>query len=658
MSRILLVFFLLSTSVCFGITDHNDALHRSDEMPYANARMFGLKTTATGAVNKAAILAAIASNTRVFIPDGTYPIDNTATPLTISRAGVVLFGSSNAILKAQNESVDLVRVMADDVSIEGISFQGVGGTTTDSSYAALENRPALLAIGATGSTVIQRTTVERCKFIDPAVVSLEAFKSVGAKILKNDFISTATVDPNTYPFLTHVYLQTSAYTDISHNSVVGMCQGIGGGGNSTDPFDSGDGVTSGYARHFTISGNTLREQADHSIYFSDDAQDYDIIGNVASSTNEVVKVQGIGITISGNSLDSALKGVIVGNAVSGLTIIGNNGKSYAANNPDAHGIYLGTVPGSLLTEGYYNITIEGNTITDVNGGNGAAINIDGHPSSSPTASGTDLNLIRNLTISGNTLTGWGDIVDNAGYNGSILIRQRPYADGTGSPAANITITGNTISMSDTLTKARSGIIIRGGCNGWTISGNTIHGIGGSQAAGATLQGCSNGSAVGNTILIADNATGTNYGGFRETLPADYGDASDPLYIATGTNNLYASNKIPPGSSFFVLARDASTEILHRLNNYATPNASVSFFPYYRYTNVFWEPLVNINMIPSTTSSLYTFEQNCEVFVHNLAATCTITFDPGGIGYVIPASSSASFVQVGTGTNANTWKGGK
>jgi len=617
--------------------------------PLVSAAEFGLATSATGAVNRTALVAALASYPGILIPAGTYTIDNSTGPVSITSSGTTVWGAPGSVLIAATYSQDLLQISADDVSISGLTLYGPGGIDAIASdWATVEDRPALIAAGATGSIVIKNPVIESCRFVDPGVHSIAFFKVVGGRIRDNVCISTATYSvASTTPSLSHighVSLQTSAYCEVTGNDLRGLSSGILGGGSSVTTFDSDDGVTTGDLRNFLLDRNTIRGTISSCIYIDGEASNYVISNNVGSATNMGISAAGIGITITGNQFDSLENTIIkVRNPVL-VSITGNTGTTYGTG-ANAMGVWING--SSQFITGPQNVTITGNCFY-ANAGAGPGIRIDGEPGEDL----VDLNNPKNILITGNTLSGFAEMTSGAYYNGMIYIYNMPYSDFTGSPAAHISIVGNTLIARDPNTRQTSGIIIRGGCNGWNISNNSIYGVA-SSGCGLILQGCSNGSAIGNTIYPAELSAGTSWGGVQEITPAAY-QASDSGWIATGTDNLYAANLIASSASWDVIALDASTKLgQDRGAIFILSNASFSVVPFSAYSEFVASSTNDITATP-VVSSAYTFQRYATVIISNVSTGKNVTFQPAGLNHAVGPGERHKFMQTAAGFGANTW----
>lgn len=625
--------------------------------PSVDPRRFGMSENATPIKNREALEAAFLQGSSIVIPDGVFEVSNTTGPLVLETK-VAIHGTGT--LKATSKDYDFIRVMADDCSFSNITIAGVGLNVASQTWKNEEDKLALLAIGASGSSLVKNCKVSGVNFVAPPIHSIQMFKAIGCKIERCNFYSDDGEVLITNPvyaqlaYLGHISLQTSANCTVRGNTLFGMVQGIMAGGNELDLFTSPDGVSSGYTRGHIVTNNKIEGVQDHGIYFSDVCREYIICENIVSATNDGIKIEGEKCVVANNKVAIRAGSILTGRNCKDVIISSNYGET-SGTGPFSYGIFIG---GTTSSTGFENITISNNQLVAINSGCADGIKVQGQ------AYGLIHNQIKNLVVSGNTIVGFGsDSTLPATLQAGVHVFQDYPIGVVASIPENLIITNNIIDLkSSATTPGKAGVIIRGGANYANVSFNTIKNYGaafGQSAAAIYLHSVINSLISNNNSTVDSQSLGAT-SGYRELLPNVYGIAASytEASLSVPANNTYSQNRVAGNNAPDILWLTSSSKATpKKVFNNANYNLNFTLHPYSAVdTFLFGSATGNRSIIATTTTGPFT--QYDTIIVHNMSATATVYFNDDASSFSVSAGTTGEFMQIATGTYgdnlANTW----
>lgn len=367
------------------------------ELINSNIDLLGYDITKRGAIgdgvfdNRAIIQTMLTEgHTNLYIPDGTFLINNLLVPLIVDNKNVKITGTGT--LKALHHGIDLLVVKETGSTIERITLEGNGNIIENNEG---EEKVALLKYDGRALYKRMNFECENVNFLEPHTVSLQGYNAVGGKIEDNHFFSSRNETNLTTTFTMHVLLSGCAYIDVIHNDTDGMAQGISGSGFSTaTQFNDFAGVLSNKTRHINMERNTHKNHFDHANYFSDECEHLRFHKNHCDSRTDGIKVEGGHISITGNWIAEGLSGRNVHDI-----LIDDNEIVVTASTPYVFGILLGTAVFKRNTE---NVKITNNTLKHMGGESHTGIWIKGE-----VWDGFQ-NRLKNILIKDNTVIGFGN----------------------------------------------------------------------------------------------------------------------------------------------------------------------------------------------------------------------------------------------------------
>lgn len=616
--------------------------------PLVDPRFYGFSELAAPSVNKAALTMAL-NNGSLFIPEGSYIVDNT-TPITIGSASAEILSFGKTVLHPTNQTQPIFLVSANDVKITGLTFSGLD-IYKGQEYRYVGDRPAL--IKASG---VDNLSITNCRFINPSVHSI-LFYGVTRSTISTCYFSSdsdylVVDDPlpgNYLGYVTHIGLYGAAGCSVVNNRFAGNICGIQGNGNASVLTDLGDGMGAlKYTRKNIISDNYISSKKSNCIYFSSDNKDNVISKNVLiAEAEEPLHSVGDGAIITNNKMVCGANGPTIRGS-SGVTFDGNDIQCSSAA---AVGLYVYTK--TSYDSPLHRISITNNTFTHLASGTngGAAIGLFSFKEKNGPARFED------IVITGNNLVGWGGANPSGGaYEGIIDLEQR-YDETAGEAVPiGLVISKNRIKGVYNSGFGVSGIRVRGGFLNVNISDNVIDGIGGGAPGnyyGMFLQAVGSAVVANNQITMMPVAGNTAHGIYEVGLTV-FGAGTIGSIVATSTNNVYVGNNIIGRSGVYISIADSSSrvelppplKITEIVDSYTLPSF---LHPKQLLLYTASSPAAIATITPSVTSSTWASNHIMEVF--NRSSSTTMMFG----GQAILPLGSALFQQVATGTAANTWE---
>jgi parallel beta-helix repeat protein len=484
----------------------------------------GFLASASGAVNAAALTAAIATgdkNIVITIP-GDYSVDNT-TPIILNTNGLTFTLSAGVNILPSVNTMILFQITGVNVTFDGGTITGDGTYPIDAAnpaplsaagyfMAATGNangtyatgRPtSLIEVYGVGMAERQNAVIKNVTIVNPNCAGVMFYYAVGGGCFNCKMKSSyANV------FVAGFYLvamYSCAYVNIDGNLFDGHVEGFSGGSTPANTFnDYVVAAALSNTRHITISNNRIMNQIDHGIYMSNDADHTTVIGNnitnAVTGSGHAIKVFG-SCTVVGNTASIQRHGFNGRNTINSI-ISGNNFQTNIVSGTSSNnaGIYIDCSAGTA--DPLQNITIAGNTLVAAGRSpNGIYLFSD-----KVTATGAQ-NIIKNITISGNTISGnIGATVAEDPYASGIKLMQVIPTSGSKYFGENITISGNTIRSDYTATYfMQYGIFLSGiagylGYDGVNINDNVF-----SNFVSAGIYGNYKNSFIANNIFKAVTA---------------------------------------------------------------------------------------------------------------------------------------------------------
>lgn len=475
-----------------------------------NVLRFGRNTTPGATDMTSAFQAAISSNPggRVIVPAGTYLISaaTAAAAMTAPVSGVHLQGAGRGvtIIKTTAACVMFAAVDADDVSIDGITFDG-------QQTARLAWQRAVLMRG------VRRAKVTNCRFyrIGDGPMNFATTGFGGSDAVADGTRQSERIEVygnliedcwGTVAIITkHIGTKDTIITNntIKNSSTIGISL-------------ESEASTTEYCERAVVANNII-EDCDYAHSSGLSNVSYGI--SITERIREVVVQGNIVKTVSGNTLSA---GILVGTspgqddteAVS-VTVNGNVVSSITASSGRGHGIMLQA--GDTSISGF---SVVGNHIDACEDG----ITFE------PAAAANTTGYIQDIAIVGNVIrncTEFGIFHQNTGGSGELSLRRA-------------VISGNVITDSGS-----HGMTLK--CEYSLVSGNKVHSAGGT---GITFQ---TGSGAGNTVsennvsncddngmtLIGDRMSviGNTCMNNGQTAATSYG-----IYMTSGSNGLFMLNR--------------------------------------------------------------------------------------------------------------------
>jgi hypothetical protein len=595
-----------------------------------SARIFGINGTGNERVKLQAALDAVS---QLEIPDGlTITLDNTSTVgATITRDNFILSGKGT--IKGTNIHNSMLVVTAGNVTITGVTLQGPG-TNDDSGTAADE--PSLLKIDGTGRTSPINANIEGINVINPGVIGIDIWKSVGVIVKGSTLSSNADIRTFTGNSSHLLRIYASADVRVIGNHMRGLIEGVEAGAFGSDYiFDDFAGTRSGKTRRVVVADNIIEGQQDHSIYFSNETQDYQITGNFAAAATTSaggngygsIKVEGFNVTVRGNySRDGIVARNPVNLLVANNTVPVASGINYpvASQKQNVYGI---TIEDVIFKRDAQNIKIIGNNIYTI-GGNvdtDAGINVTG-----AVWAGYQSKII-DLDISGNTVTGFGQYGTRTIDGYGILVKQQLISIGNvaqNSPAEGVKIANNIVTMASATARPSYGVALMMGVNNATVTGNTIKGF---SKFGVYSLGVKNSFFGGNT-LVANPASGFQRFGFFE-------DNSNTALHIDSVNNVYGVNQAQGVTAKYFKAAP-STVVQDAQVSFRNENYDISIDGYEEVSRVVWTPATAGRALTLTAARPWGVGQTIEV-VNGSAVSFTVN----PTATVIAPGTSKKFISI-------------
>jgi hypothetical protein len=531
-----------------------------------------------------------------------------------NNASTMIIPGDDLQIVADGMDITLTQT-GDFIEFTGSRTQWTGGTINGNGIivdtgSATGKAIAIIRFNGDGLANRQDWKISGIKITNFNNAGIASYRSVGGRIhncvVKNAF---------TGPFLlgcNGIKLYSSAFIDVTENTITGVNEGIQVGATDTYAFDDFSYLASDtQSRFISIRGNTVEEYYDHGVYVSPPSY------GVSVEANKLTPQTGQGavaIVLTGDKGvirdNDAINAINYRNAVD--AVIHGNSVKMDANN--AYGIGVS----SITLNAMENILIADNVITcgAATISSAAIYVLAGWSAIDPTYVGEVT--LRNVSVVGNLTVG--------GQNGIMIAQQVHSTRATSSHCEKVLVSNNTCRGA---TEAGLTSNATASYTPWQdaiVSGNIF------EARIGALYKSYRGIFEGNKTLSTNPATGY---GMYEVTDAD---------ITVGENFYDASNRQTGGTSSQVLIV-TNTSVVRNYQRIISPNLSGAA----TFTNA---QLNRYAIITPTGAGAQLnpsglFSKGTIITVYNLSGVFILVFDATGINVTIAVSSNESFYYDGS-----------
>lgn len=617
---------------------------------WVRAEWFGFSSSATAANNKTYLDKAIATGSTniCIVTPGDYALDNTS-PVTLSTNKLYFWVGPGVNIVPSVNTATVFRITGARITYDGGTITGDGtynitGSVAGRPIAFIEVTDDAGEDGTQDLGYAQNVTVKNVTMVNPNNCGIAFHRTVGGKALNNKLKSGYNDVWVQGIFGIDVY--SSAQILIDGNTIDGFIQGVCGGGTSTYTFNDYAGTTANAnTRDIVVTNNHIPNFRDHGVYFSSYTNRINVINNsmvtTYASSGEAIKLCWIGNVVA-NNMTVSVKGGFVGRALRDTIITGN--RFYISGTATAlvpiRGIVIaGETDAAYDVVGNHpeNIKITNNLI-ESSGSIGHGIYIY---ALKKTSDGSQ-NLIKNLTITGNTITGVASCTDEA-YRSPIFLYQEEHDTPASSVyGENVIITGNKLISSSCLYGiAMSLLNSLAGFDNVIITDNIIKGV---DDGGSVMYLQIKNSIVRDNTYQAKSGwvPGTIYG-IREVVnthtPCSNNYFGKLNYLAADIN-----------SGLFHLASETSMYEPLEATYSASLAGDASLSAATPYKKMIFNPTANRAITLSAAASA-NFPIGYSVQVHNISGANNLTFElvSGGGTVTITPQTHKTFYCTGSNT---------
>jgi hypothetical protein len=606
---------------------------------------FGFLTSATGAVNYAAVVAALATGSTDISATvaGDYTYDNSSIT-TISTAKLQLKLARGVNIKPSSSTTSVFRITGAGIKFSGGTITGTGtyvttGSSTGRPISFIEVTDDEDADGTVTLGYRQDNEIENVLMVNPNNCGILFYRTVGGKAKGNKI--TSAYDDVWQQGQFGIDTSSSAQIEISNNFLDGHIQDIVGGGTTRYTFDDYSGTAAGSnVRDILITGNTMTNFRDHAVYYSSDCERITVTSNQMrsqyASSNEAIK-----LAYSGN--------VVVGNHYEGVGG-GFHGRSLSKSVVSANRFVVTGESGYIFpiyieAPTTIDLHLEGITITDnyveATGASGCGSGI--YFLAQNRDSDGSQNIIKNIIIKGNYLKNVGGNTGAGGTyrSGILMLTEKHNTPASSIFGEDIIISGNQLECS---TSALYGIAMSlttsySAYKNVIIKDNIISGV----VTNVMYLSIKN-SIVKDNHFTAGIAAANGIREFAQTDTLCSNNYYGLLHSVYGTD-IAARHYLELGSS---------DSIFDQNYTYYNNNLGISgivFAAGSPWTSIIVNPTAGDTPITLLSYAHINYNVGRIVTVKNLSASNKLTFElsSGGATVDIAATATKSFICIGSNT---------